>query len=125
MAVRRRISAGPFHLSGDWPSAKPGNGRAMHDRRTAMRMRTHGHSHAPASFGRAFAIGIALNLVFVVLEAVFGFASNSMALLSDAGHNLSDVLGLVVAWAGAVMAQTARHRRASPTGSRKPRSSPR
>jgi len=66
----------------------------------------HGHSHAPANFGRAFAIGIGLNLGFVIVEAVLGFAANSMALLSDAGHNLSDVLGLVVAWAGGLMART-------------------
>jgi cobalt-zinc-cadmium efflux system protein len=68
---------------------------------------THAHAHAPRDFGRAFAIGIALNLAFVVAEAVFGFIANSMALLADAGHNLSDVLGLVVAWAGAVMARRA------------------
>jgi cobalt-zinc-cadmium efflux system protein len=55
-------------------------------------------------FRRAFAVGIALNVGFVVVEAVFGFAANSMALLSDAGHNLSDVLGLVVAWAGGALA---------------------
>jgi cobalt-zinc-cadmium efflux system protein len=66
-----------------------------------------GHSHAPSDFGRAFAIGIALNLGFVVAETVFGFLANSMSLLADAGHNLSDVLGLVVAWAGAVMARRA------------------
>ncbi|MFW2828672.1 cation diffusion facilitator family transporter [Sphingomonas sp. ID0503] len=60
----------------------------------------HGHSHAPADFGRAFAIGIALNLAFVVVEAAVGFTRGSMALVADAGHNLSDVLGLVVAWAG-------------------------
>ena len=65
----------------------------------------HGHSHAPADFSRAFAIGIALNLGFVVVEALFGFAANSMALLSDAGHNLSDVLGLAVAWIGGALAQ--------------------
>ena len=68
---------------------------------------SHGHAHAPADFGRAFAIGIALNLGFVVIETIFGFLANSMALLADAGHNLSDVLGLVVAWAGAVMAKRA------------------
>lgn len=65
----------------------------------------HGHAHGSASFGRAFAIGIALNLGFVIVETVFGFAANSMALLADAGHNLSDVLGLVVAWAGGALAQ--------------------
>ena len=61
---------------------------------------SHSHSHGPVSFGRAFATGIALNLGFVVVETVFGFTANSMALLSDAGHNLSDVLGLFVAWGG-------------------------
>ena len=66
---------------------------------------SHSHSHAPTSFGRAFAIGIALNVGFVAIETVFGFYANSMALLSDAGHNLSDVLGLVVAWAGGMMAR--------------------
>ena len=65
----------------------------------------HGHSHAPASFGTAFAVGIALNLAFVVIEGGFGVASNSMALLADAGHNLSDVLGLVVAWGASVLAK--------------------
>ena len=67
----------------------------------------HQHDHGPADFGRAFAIGITLNLGFVIAETAFGFVANSMALLADAGHNLSDVLGLVVAWAGAVMAKRA------------------
>jgi cobalt-zinc-cadmium efflux system protein len=57
-----------------------------------------GHSHAPASFGHAFAIGIALNTGFVAVEAVYGVIANSTALLADAGHNLGDVLGLVLAW---------------------------
>ncbi|KAB7647680.1 cation diffusion facilitator family transporter [Polymorphobacter fuscus] len=60
----------------------------------------HGHSHAPASFGRAFAIGIGINLAYVAMEALAGVVTGSMALLADAGHNLSDVLGLAVAWAG-------------------------
>ena len=59
---------------------------------------SHSHDHGSANFGRAFAIGIALNLAFVVVEAIYGFTANSMALLSDAGHNLSDVLGLFIAW---------------------------
>lgn len=63
----------------------------------------HGHSHAPASFGRAFAVGIGLNLAFVVVEAVYGVISGSMALVADAGHNLSDVLGLVIAWIASVL----------------------
>ena len=62
-----------------------------------------GHAHAPASFGRAFAIGITLNIAFVIVEAIYGFASDSMALVADAGHNLSDVLGLVVAWVASVL----------------------
>jgi cobalt-zinc-cadmium efflux system protein len=65
----------------------------------------HHHDHGSPNFGRAFAIGIALNLGFVFIEAVFGFRANSMALLSDAGHNFSDVLGLMVAWAGGVLAR--------------------
>ena len=62
------------------------------------------HGHAPANFGRAFAIGVALNSLFVVVEAGFGFASGSVALIADAGHNLSDVLSLLIAWAASVMA---------------------
>jgi cobalt-zinc-cadmium efflux system protein len=68
----------------------------------------HAHAHAPADFGRAFAIGIGLNLAFVAAEVVFGFVANSMSLLADAGHNLSDVLGLVLAGAAAMMARRAR-----------------
>ncbi len=63
------------------------------------------HSHAPADFGRAFAIGIALNAGYVVLETVFGIFSGSLALLADAGHNLSDVLGLLLAWGAAWLAK--------------------
>ena len=63
------------------------------------------HDHAPADFGRAFLIGTILNLGFVVVEAGYGLASNSVALLADAGHNLSDVLGLLVAWGASVLAR--------------------
>ncbi|WNV07546.1 cation diffusion facilitator family transporter [Tardiphaga sp. 709] len=66
-----------------------------------------GHVHAPASFGMAFAIGISLNTVFVVIEAIYGYASGSMALVADAGHNLSDVLGLIAAWTAAVLSKRA------------------
>ncbi len=62
----------------------------------------HQHVHAPASFDRAFAIGITLNLLFVAIEAWFGWQVGSLALLADAGHNLSDVAGLVLAWGGAL-----------------------
>ena len=67
----------------------------------------HDHAHAPQNFGRAFAIGIAINLGYVVIEAGVGLATGSMALLADAGHNLSDVLGLALAWAGLRLAQRA------------------
>ena len=63
----------------------------------------HGHHHpAPTNFNTAFAIGIALNLGFVAVEAFYGWQVNSLALLADAGHNLSDVAGLVLAWGGAL-----------------------
>jgi cobalt-zinc-cadmium efflux system protein len=66
-----------------------------------------GHVHAPANFGKAFAIGIALNTALVVAEAVYGYLGNSTALLADAGHNLSDVLGLIVAWCASIAARPA------------------
>ena len=62
----------------------------------------HDHDHAPSNFNRAFAIGIALNALFVLIEAFYGWRVNSLALLADAGHNLSDVAGLVLAWGGAL-----------------------
>lgn len=64
----------------------------------------HGHPHAN-SYGRAFAVGIALNILFVLIEVFYGLKSDSLALLADAGHNLSDVLGLVLAWVGMWMSQ--------------------
>jgi cobalt-zinc-cadmium efflux system protein len=66
-----------------------------------------GHAHAPASFDRAFAIGVGLNVAFVITEIVFGLRTNSLALVADAGHNLGDVLSLVLAWAGLVLARRA------------------
>jgi cobalt-zinc-cadmium efflux system protein len=66
-----------------------------------------GHSHAPASFGSAFAIGIALNFGFVIVEAVYGVLAHSLALVADAGHNLGDVLGLLLAWGATFLARTA------------------
>lgn len=71
----------------------------------------HAHSHAPADFGRAFAIGTVLNLGFVLVEGLAGIATGSMALLADAGHNLSDVLGLLIAWGGASLAKRPASRR--------------
>jgi cobalt-zinc-cadmium efflux system protein len=63
---------------------------------------SHDHDRPPANFNRAFAIGIVLNLAFVGIEAFYGWRVNSLALLADAGHNLSDVAGLVLAWGGAL-----------------------
>ena len=80
---------------------------ARHDHDEHNHHGGHGHVHAPASFGNAFAVGIALNAGFVVLEVVYGLLSNSVALLADAGHNMSDVLGLGVAWSAALLAKRA------------------
>jgi cobalt-zinc-cadmium efflux system protein len=65
----------------------------------------HCHGHNRDDFTRAFAVGIALNAAIVVVELIYGVLANSMALIADGGHNMSDVLGLVVGWAGAVMAK--------------------
>jgi cobalt-zinc-cadmium efflux system protein len=96
-----------------------GSGPAAHRRDPADRARTHdnhshGHGHAhgpPADHSRAFLIGIALNLGFVAVEAGYGFAAGSMALLSDAGHNLSDVLGLAIAWGAVLLGRRGRSER--------------
>ncbi len=65
----------------------------------------HHHPHIePTTHGRAFAIGVALNVAYVAIEAGYGFATGSLALLADAGHNLSDVLGLLLAWGAAMLA---------------------
>jgi len=65
---------------------------------------SHQHSHAPSSFGLAFGVGIALNTLYVIVELSIGLASGSLGLVADAGHNMSDVLSLVVAWVGAHLA---------------------
>ncbi|MBZ2207893.1 cation diffusion facilitator family transporter [Massilia soli] len=78
----------------------------------------HGHSHghgrghhhhhiSPDGNNRAFALAIGLNTIFVAIEFTYGFIANSTALMADAGHNLSDVLGLVLAWGAAMLARTA------------------
>jgi cobalt-zinc-cadmium efflux system protein len=66
-----------------------------------------GHSHAPKDFGKAFAVGATLNIGFVAAETVAGLMTHSLALLADAGHNLSDVLGLFMAWGAVVLAKKA------------------
>jgi cobalt-zinc-cadmium efflux system protein len=70
------------------------------------------HTRAPKDFGRAFAIGVALNFGFVVAEVLAGIFAHSLALIADAGHNLGDVLGLALAWVASILAKTA------PTGRR-------
>ena len=72
----------------------------------------HDHDHAPDDFNRAFAISIVLNLLFVGVEAGYGLLADSLALVADAGHNLSDVMTLIIAWAAMAVAKrsaTARH----------------
>ncbi len=69
-------------------------------------MNDHAHHHpTPKNFGRSFAIGIGLNLAFVIAEIVYGLRAHSLSLLADAGHNVSDVLGLVMAWAATCLAR--------------------
>ena len=71
-----------------------------------------GHEHGQGNYNRAFAIGTALNIGFVIVEAVYGYRANSLALVADAGHNLSDVLGLLLAWGAGVLTRrppTRRH----------------
>ncbi|MBX3482765.1 cation diffusion facilitator family transporter [Phenylobacterium sp.] len=67
----------------------------------------HHHHHAPADMGRAFAIGVILNTAFVAAEAGVGFWTGSLSLLADAGHNLSDVLSLLLAWGATILARRA------------------
>jgi cobalt-zinc-cadmium efflux system protein len=66
-----------------------------------------GHHHTPTDFGWRFMVGVVLNLVFVAVEALFGFAVHSLALVADAGHNLSDVLGLTLAWGAFALSRRA------------------
>lgn len=66
----------------------------------------HNHSHShDINLGNAFKIGISINIVFIIIEASYGFLSNSMALVADAGHNLSDVLALVFSWVAVMLSQ--------------------
>ncbi|KYC34869.1 cobalt transporter [Scytonema hofmannii PCC 7110] len=65
----------------------------------------HGHNHEPTNYNRAFIISVALNSGFVIIEAIYGLVANSLALLADAGHNLSDVLGLLLAWGASLLSR--------------------
>ncbi|QDT07621.1 zinc transporter ZitB [Rubripirellula lacrimiformis] len=69
-----------------------------------MHQCAHHHHPAGADYGWAFAVGVTLNVVFVAIEGAFGWWTGSLALLADAGHNLSDVLGLLMAWGGYALA---------------------
>lgn len=72
----------------------------MPEAHTKIDAHTGHHHHQATNFNRAFAIGITLNVLFVAIEVFYGLKINSLALLADASHNLSDVLGLVLAWGG-------------------------
>ncbi len=89
----------------DHPHHDHKHGNHAHDHKPGHDHGGHAHSHAPASFDRAFLIGITLNTGFVIAEATYGVLANSLALIADAGHNLSDVLGLLLAWAAASLAK--------------------
>jgi cobalt-zinc-cadmium efflux system protein len=78
-----------------------------HDHHHGQGHHPHGHSHAPVDFGRAFAIGIALNGAYVIAEAGYGVFANSLALLADAGHNAGDVVSLGLAWLAAWLSKRA------------------
>lgn len=67
----------------------------------------HRHNSAQKNYNSAFIIGIVLNVIYIVVEVVYGLLINSMALIADAGHNFSDVLGLLLAWGAAYLAKTA------------------
>lgn len=85
------MSAGHHHNHGHFT-------HSHHDRHGA-------NGHMPTNFSRAFALGITLNIIYIIVEVIYGLLAGSMALLADAGHNLSDVLGLAVAWAGAELSK--------------------
>ena len=85
-----------------------------HDHADHAHKHDHGHSHGPGhhhhvptDMGRVFAIGVTLNTLFVLVEVAAGFWAGSLALLADAGHNLSDVLALLMAWGATVLAKRA------------------
>jgi cobalt-zinc-cadmium efflux system protein len=67
----------------------------------------HDHNHQIKNYNHAFAIGISLNLIFVAIEAGYGIVEGSLALIADAGHNLSDVLSLLLAWGAAFLSTKA------------------
>src|SRR5262245_15973887 len=73
--------------------------------------RYHAHSDGPANYNKAFAFGVALNLGYIIVEVIAGLTVHSLALLADAGHNISDVLSLLLAWGASYLSQRAPTRR--------------
>lgn len=67
----------------------------------------HSHNHSASTFTRAFVIGVTLNFAFVIIEATYGVLVDSVALIADAGHNLSDVVSLLLAWGAGILATKA------------------
>ena len=86
---------GAMHEHDDEHGAHSESRRAAHEHQAEH---GHSHDHAPKSFGRAFAAGILIQSAFIVAEIIVGLAANSLAVLADAGHNISDVLALALAW---------------------------
>ncbi|MDO9423505.1 MAG: cation diffusion facilitator family transporter [Methylobacter sp.] len=82
-----------------------------HDHSGHSPSNSHHHHGDPNNHGRAFVIAIVLNTAFVVVEFSYGFMANSTALIADAGHNLSDVLGLLLAWGAALLGRKAPNER--------------
>ncbi|WP_295999663.1 cation diffusion facilitator family transporter [Rugamonas sp.] len=105
-------AAAPAHQHDDGHDHHEGHDHGAHAH-AAPASHQHGHDHGhhhhqhgdPTTHGRAFAIAIGLNTLFVAIEFVYGFIANSTALMADAGHNLSDVLGLMLAWGAAILAK--------------------
>src|SRR5580704_14965508 len=94
------------HHSDGGDAAGHSGAEDSHDHHHAHAGAGHSH-HLPTAFGKAFAIGIALNVAYVAVQVLFGLFAHSLALLSDAGHNLGDVLGLFMAWGASQLAQRA------------------
>jgi cobalt-zinc-cadmium efflux system protein len=80
-----------------------------HDKHAGHGHHDHGHHghhhHGAGNYNRAFLISVVLNSGFVIIEAVYGILANSLALIADAGHNFSDVLGLVLVWGASILAK--------------------
>jgi cobalt-zinc-cadmium efflux system protein len=77
----------------------------LNDQAKGRKSVAHNHDHVHTDHNAAFGLGIALNMIYIVAEVVFGLLVNSLALLADAGHNVSDVLGLAIAWAAHYLGQ--------------------